>query len=89
MSGYSNFGKGLNDQSAQGWAQGAAMVGQAFSNFGKTIANTIKQNQAEQTKVQDKYDLTFGDVSLNENKIFNSTRAVSYTHLTLPTNREV
>ena len=74
MSGYSNFGKGLNDQSAQGWAQGAAMVGQAFSNFGKTIANTIKQNQAEQTKVQDKYDLTFGDVSLNENKIFNSTR---------------
>ena len=74
MSGYSNFGKGLNDTSSQGWAQGAAMVGQAFANFGKNIANTIKVNAAEQVKAQDKYDLTFADVTLNENEIFTAGR---------------
>ena len=74
MSAYSNFGKGLNDQSALGWAQGAAMIGQAIAGVGKNIAGVIKEAQAKQEKKQEKFDLTWAEVSLNENRDLSEDR---------------
>ena len=49
----------------------------------------ISEFEADKYDIERKKDLVLLNVSVINNKDFTNSNAVSYTHLTLPTNREV
>ena len=67
MSAYSNF-RAINDQSAMGWASISAGLAQGLTSLGTSYAKSIEANVAQTKKDQDKYDLTWAQVAIDQRK---------------------
>ena len=67
MSAYSNF-RAINDQSAMGWASISAGLAQGLTSLGTSYAKSIEANVAQTKKDQEKYDLTWAQVAIDQRK---------------------
>jgi len=67
MSAYSNF-RAVNDQSAMGWASLAQGVAKGLTNLGGSISTAMENNRKQTLKQQEKFALTFGQMSLQKNE---------------------
>ena len=67
MSAYSNF-RAVNDQSAMGWASLAQGVAKGLTNLGDSISTAMENNRKQTLKQQEKFALTFGQMSLQQNE---------------------
>ena len=67
MSAYSNF-RAVNDQSAMGWASLAQGVAKGLTNLGGSISAAMENNRKQTLKQQEKFALTFGQMSLQKNE---------------------